>query len=153
MKILTIERVKLMHEEFERNFSDTTVELITHILESVRINEGHQQAEKEAKEIRELIESEINEADLLTRLTTKKRTPPTKEGRSAILIIRSLKRKQLKECTVQKILSIILETRKNFGMQASEQMATVLIPIVDASENDEELLENITHIEVEGTYF
>ena len=32
-------------------------------------------------------------------------------------------------------------------------MATLLILIVDASENDEELLYNINHFEVESSYF
>ena len=153
MKIQTIERVKLLHEEFERNFSDATMEVITQILESVRINAGHDKAEKEAKEIRELIESGIEETELLKKLMVDKWSTPAKEGRSAILIIRSLDKKNLKESTVQKVLSIILEAKKKFGIQASEQMATVLIPVVDASENDEELLYNIEHIEVEGAYF
>ncbi len=153
MKIQTIERIKLMHEEFARKFSDTTVEAITQIIESVRINSGHDKAEEEAKEIRELIESGIDETELLKMLMVDKWSKQTKEGRSAILIIRSLDRKNLKESTVQKVLSIILEAKKRFGVQASEQMATVLIPIVDASEDDEELLYNIDHIEVEGSYF
>ncbi len=153
MKIQTIERVKLMHEEFARNFSDATTEVITQILESVRINAGHDKAEEVAKEIRELIESEIEETELLKKLMVDKWSTQAKEGRSAILIIRSLNKKNLKESTVQKVLSIILEAKKKFGFQASEQMATILIPIVDASENDEELLYNIDHIEVEGSYF
>ena len=77
----------------------------------------------------------------------------TKAGRSAILIIRALDQKKLKESTVQRVLSIILEATQKFGIQASEQMATLLIPIVEDSDNDEELLCNINHLEVEGSYF
>ena len=44
MEVQVIERLKLMHEEFERNFSDATVEAITQIIKDIRINEGHNRA-------------------------------------------------------------------------------------------------------------
>ena len=100
-----------------------------------------------------MIESGIDETELLKSLMQYKWCKQEKEGRSAILIIRSLNQKDLKESTVKKVLSIIIETKRKYGFQASEQMASVLIPIVDASEDDEELLSNIDCIEVEGTYF
>ena len=68
MKIPTIERLKLMHEELVRNFSNATTEAITQIIESTRINQGHLAAEEKAKEIRELIEQELSEAVLLQKL-------------------------------------------------------------------------------------
>ena len=153
MKIQTIERIRLMHDVFERKFSDATTEVITQIIESIRMNAGHDKAEEEAKELRELIESGIDETELLKKLVSVKGLEQSKEGRSAILIIRSLDRKNLKESTVQKVLSIILDANKKYGFQASEQIATLLIPIVDESENDEELLYNINCLEVEGSYF
>ena len=71
-KLPTIERVRLMHEEFSRKFSDTTIETITQIMEDIRINRGHFAAEAKAKEIRLLIESEISEADLVKQLDQQK---------------------------------------------------------------------------------
>ena len=68
MKIPTIERLKLMHELWKRKFSNTTIEAITQIIESTRINRGHLAAEEKAKEIRELIEQELSEAVLLQKL-------------------------------------------------------------------------------------
>ena len=153
MKIQTIERIRLMHDVFERKFSDATTEVITQIIESIRMNAGHDKAEEEAKKLRELIESGIDETELLKKIVSGKGLEQSKEGRSAILIIRSLDRKNLKESTVQKVLSIILDANKKYGFQASEQIATLLIPIVDESENDEELLYNINCLEVEGSYF
>ena len=67
-----IERLKLMHEELVRNFSDTTSEAITQIIESLRINQGHGAAEEKAKEIRELIESGLGETELLQKLNQMK---------------------------------------------------------------------------------
>ena len=68
-KIPTIERVRLMHEEFARGFSDNTTEVITQIVESARINNGHFVAEAKAKEIRLLIENNISEAELLDKIS------------------------------------------------------------------------------------
>lgn len=65
MNAPVIERLKLMHEELARNFSYITREAITQIIEKIRINQGHSQAEKKAREIRELIESGVREKDLL----------------------------------------------------------------------------------------
>ena len=68
-KIPTIERVRLMHEEFARGFSDNTTEVITQIIESTRINNGHFAAEAKSKEIRLLIESGISEAELINKIS------------------------------------------------------------------------------------
>jgi len=66
-----------------------------------------------------------------------------KEGRSAILICRSLSNMDLQESTVKKVLSIILNTKKKFGEEASEQKATELMEIVDSCKTEAELLERI----------
>ena len=68
MKIPTIERLKLMHEVLARNFSNTTTEAITQIIESTRINQGHIKAEATAKAIRELIEAGLTEAELVKKI-------------------------------------------------------------------------------------
>ena len=68
MNAPVIERLKLMHERLERNFSDTTQEAITQIIESLRINQGHGAAEAKAKEIRELIEAGLGETELLKKI-------------------------------------------------------------------------------------
>ena len=68
MNIPTIDRLKLMHEVWERKLSDDMVETIVQIIESTRINQGHLAAEEKAKEIRELIEQEPSEAVLLQKL-------------------------------------------------------------------------------------
>ena len=153
MKIQIIERSKLHRIEWSMELSDTTHEAITQSVEYARINFGHNKAEEVAKEIRELIESRISETELLNKVILDKWCNQTKAGRSAILIIRALDQKKLKESTVQRVLSIILEANKKFGIQASEQMATLLIPIIEDSDNDEELLCNINHLEVEGSCF
>ena len=67
-KLPTIERVLLTHEEFARGFSDTTIEAITQIIESTRINSGHFAAEAKAKEIHLLIKSNISEVELMEKL-------------------------------------------------------------------------------------
>ena len=153
MKIQVIERSQLHRLEWSMELSDATHEAITQSVEYARINFGHDKAEEVAKEIRELIESKIGEAELLKKVMLDEWCNQTKAGRSAILIIRTLDQKNLKESTVQRVLSIILEANKKFGVQASEQMATLLIPIVEESENDEELLLNISHFEVTNSYF
>ena len=68
MNAPVIERLKLMHEELVRNFSDTTMEAITQIIESTRINQGHTKAEETAKAIRELIEAGLTEAELVKKI-------------------------------------------------------------------------------------
>ena len=65
----TIDRLLLFHEVFSRGFSDDTVEVITQIIESTRINSGHFAAEAKAKEIRLFIESDISEAELLDKIS------------------------------------------------------------------------------------
>lgn len=66
-----------------------------------------------------------------------------KEGRSAILIIRSLSNMELQESTVKSVLSIILNTKKKYGEEAAEQKATELMEIVDSAKTEQELLEKI----------
>ena len=72
-----------------------------------------------------------------------------KEGRSAILIIRSLSNMDLQESTVKKVLSIILNTKKTQGDDAAEEMATRLIEIVDSCETEEELLDKLHQLKTE----
>ncbi len=72
MKTPTIDRLKLMHELWERKLSDTTIEAIVQVLESTRINQGHPRAEEVAKEIRGLIEGGLDETELLKKLNQKK---------------------------------------------------------------------------------
>ena len=72
MKAPVIERLLLMHEELERNFSDTTTEAITQIIESTRIDQGHEAAEVRAKKIRELIEDGLSETQLMQKLNQMK---------------------------------------------------------------------------------
>ena len=66
-----------------------------------------------------------------------------KEGRSRILIIRSLSKKDLRESTVKKVLSIITSTHKKHGEEAAEQKATELMEIVDSAKTEQELLEKL----------
>lgn len=68
MKMPTIDRLKLMHEVWEKKLSDGMVEAIVQIVERTRINQGHLAAEEKAKKIRELIEQELSEAELLQKL-------------------------------------------------------------------------------------
>lgn len=66
-----------------------------------------------------------------------------KEGRSVILIIRSLNRLELHESTVIRVLSMILDAKKQYGEEASEQTATELMAIVDSCQTEDELLQKI----------
>ena len=66
-----------------------------------------------------------------------------KEGRSAILIIRSLSNMDLQESTVKKVLSIILETKNKYGEEASEYIASKLKEIIETSKTEEELLQQL----------
>lgn len=72
MKDRVIERLKLMHELWERNLSNTTIEAIVQLLENTRLNKGHSKAEEIAKELLTLIESGISEAELLNKLNQMK---------------------------------------------------------------------------------
>ena len=66
-----------------------------------------------------------------------------KEGRARILIIRSLKRLDLQESTVKRVLSIISDTTKKYGEETSEEKATELMEMVDSSSSEAELLEKL----------
>ena len=66
-----------------------------------------------------------------------------KEGRSAILIIRSLSNMDLQESTVERVLSIILDTKKKYGEETAEQKATELMELVESSETEAELLQKL----------
>ena len=70
-----------------------------------------------------------------------------KEGRSAILIIRSLGNMELQESTVERVLSIILNTKKNYGEKAAEQKATELMTIVESSITEQKLLNKLNQME------
>ena len=69
-----------------------------------------------------------------------------KEGRSRILIIRSLKRMDLQESTVERVLSLITNIYKKHGEEAAEQKATELMAIVDSSETEQELLQKLNQM-------
>ena len=69
-----------------------------------------------------------------------------KEGRSRILIIRSLDKKDLQESTVKRVLSIITNTHKKHGEEAAEQKATELMEIVESSETETELLQKLNQM-------
>lgn len=71
-----------------------------------------------------------------------------KKGRSAILIIRSLSNMDLQESTVNKVLSIILNTKKQHGEDAAEEMATKLMEMVDSSETEAELLKKLNQMTI-----
>lgn len=66
-----------------------------------------------------------------------------KEGRSRILIIRSLKNLHVQDSTAERVLSIILDAKKKYGEEASEQKATELMEMVDSCETEAELLEKL----------
>ena len=66
-----------------------------------------------------------------------------KEGRSIILIMRSLRRLELLESTRKKVQSIIINTKKTQGDEAAEEIATRLMELVDSCETEEELLEKL----------
>ena len=69
-----------------------------------------------------------------------------KEGRSRILIIRSLSKKDLQESTVKRVLSIISTTTKKYGEEASEKKATELMELVESSKTEEELLNKLNQM-------
>ena len=71
MEVQVRERSRLTHELLERNLSNTTIEVVSQIMESTRKEQGHSKAEAKAKEIRELIETGISEEQLLQKLKQK----------------------------------------------------------------------------------
>ena len=68
MQIPTIDRLKLLHELWERSLSDVVIEAVVQNIEYIRKNQGHSAAESKAKEIRLLIETGITESELLKQL-------------------------------------------------------------------------------------
>ena len=64
----TIERLKLMHELVKRKLSRNAIETVVQIVEATYNASGYEKAEAKAKEIRELLESGISEAELLKKL-------------------------------------------------------------------------------------
>lgn len=66
-----------------------------------------------------------------------------KEGRSAILIIRSLDKMELQQSTIERVLSIILDAKEKHGEEIAEQTATELIELVKESKTEEELLQKL----------
>ena len=73
-----------------------------------------------------------------------------KEGRSRILIIRSLtnfeKRTVVQESTIKKVLALILDAHAMSGEEAAEQMATDLMDMVDSSQTEQELLNKLAQM-------
>ena len=112
---MTMERLKLMHELWERELSDSTREIIVQILKNTRINQGYEKAEIKAKRIRNWLESNVAEVELVRKLKR------MEEGRSVILIIRSLNNMDLHESTVKRVLSIISNTHQKCGEEAAEE--------------------------------
>ena len=70
MEVQVRERVRLTHELLVRNMSDTTIEAVAKIMESMRKENDYRETEAEvkAKEIRELIETGLSEKLLLEKL-------------------------------------------------------------------------------------
>ena len=134
---MTMERLKLMHELWERELSDSTREIIVQILKNTRINQGYEKAEIKAKRIRNWLESNVAEVELVRKLKR------MEEGRSVILIIRSLNNMDLHESTVKRVLSIISNTHQKCGEEAAEETAWKLIDMVESSETEEELLQKL----------
>ena len=66
-----------------------------------------------------------------------------KEGRSAILIIRSLSNMDLQESTVKRVLSIILDTKEKYGEETAELKATELMKLIETSKTEKELLKKL----------
>ena len=60
-----------------------------------------------------------------------------------ILVIRSLSNKDLQESTVNRVLSIILDTKQKYGAEASEQKVEELMHIVDSINTDQELAKKL----------
>ena len=73
-----------------------------------------------------------------------------KEGRSRILVIRSLtnfeKRTVVQESTIKKVLALISDAHAMSGEEAAEQMATDLIEMVDSSQTEQELLNKLAQM-------
>ena len=63
--------------------------------------------------------------------------------RSAILILGSLSNMELQESTKERVLSIIVDTKKKYGEEAAEQVADRLIQMVEASRTEAELLQKL----------
>ena len=70
MEVQVRERSRLTHELLVRNMSDTTIEAVAKIMESMRKENdyGETEAEAKAKEIRKLIETGLSEKLLLEKL-------------------------------------------------------------------------------------
>ena len=63
--------------------------------------------------------------------------------RSAILILGTLSNMELQESTKERVLSIIVDTKKKYGEEAAEKVADRLIQMVEASRTEAELLQKL----------
>ena len=63
-----MERWTLWRKFSEKRSSHTLIEEITRVLVDLRVNQGHEAAEAKAKEIKELIDKGLSEAELLKRI-------------------------------------------------------------------------------------
>ena len=68
MSTPTMERWTLCHIFLEKKFSRTMINEIISIIGDIRVNQGHEAAEAKAKEIKELIDKGLSEAELLKRI-------------------------------------------------------------------------------------
>ena len=66
-----------------------------------------------------------------------------KEIRSAILVLGTLSNMELQESTKERVLSIIVDTKKKYGEEAAEKVADRLIQMVEASRTEAELLQKL----------
>ena len=66
-----------------------------------------------------------------------------KEIRSAILILGTLSDMELQESTKERVLSIIVDTKKKYGEEAAEKVADRLIQMVEASRTEAELMQKL----------
>lgn len=66
-----------------------------------------------------------------------------KKVHSVNLIMKSLRSLDSQENTIEKVYSIILNTKKKQGKEAGEQKATELMKIVDSCKTETELLQKL----------
>ena len=68
MQGMVTERLKLMHELWEKNLSDTTIEAVVRAIENTRVSQGHREAEQKAIELKAIVDSSKTEQELLQKL-------------------------------------------------------------------------------------
>ena len=69
-----------------------------------------------------------------------------KKIRSAILILGALSDMELQESTKERVLSIIVDTKKKYGEEVAEKVADRLIQMVEVSKTEAELLQKLNQM-------